>query len=348
MVKKAKEVEINLYNFNAHDEQSKKNVKNKKKTKKKKKVNSEKNKTADTKFNFNNEIVIGIPKEETKKLNNKNVNKKKIKKETSKVKKKKVKKVISEKEREKIKKKRIKKMRIIKYTFLSVCIVSAIIATAMSPLFNIKQINIQGNNKITNEEIISLSQIKIDENTYKTNIHKAQHKILENPYINDVKIKRKIPDKIVIIIEERKPTYMLEYGSGYVYISNQGYILEISSQKLEVPIIQGTETIAEEFIPGNRLCINDLEKMSIVIKIMEVATNNDIANLITRIDIQNDQNYKLVFESEQKVANLGNGLDLSTKILNIKSILEKEKGVSGEIFVDMDLKTNNPIFRQNV
>ena len=164
-------------------------------------------------------------------------------------------------------------MRIIKYTFLSVCIVSAIIATAMSPLFNIKQINIQGNNKITNEEIISLSQIKIDENTYKTNIHKAQHKILENPYINDVKIKRKIPDKIVIIIEERKPTYMLEYGSGYVYISNQG---------------------------------------------------------------------------EQKVANLGNGVDLSTKILNIKSILEKEKGVSGEIFVDMDLKTNNPIFRQNV
>ena len=64
--------------------------------------------------------------------------------------------------------------------------------------------------------------------------------------------------------------------------------------------------------------------------------------------MENDKNYRIVFESEQKVAYLGDDTDLNTKILSIKSILEKEKDIAGEIFVNMDLKTNYPTFRQSV
>ena len=178
--------------------------------------------------------------------------------------------------------------------------------------------------------------------------NKSERKVLENPYIKTVEIKRSLPSKVLITVEERKATFMIEYGNAYVYINNQGYILEISNKKLEVPIIQGAETNSEEFVPGRRLCNNDLAKMSTVIKIMELAANNEISNLISRIDIENDKNYKIVFESEQKVAYLGEDIDLNTKILSIKSILEKEKDIAGEIFVNIDLKTNYPTFRQSV
>lgn len=357
MVKKAKEQKSNLYNFNAEDEKEKK-VKNKrnKNSKPKKKTNNTKTNKGkeDELFDFNNEIVIGIPKQEEQKKNIKNNAKKKVKKKVNKKTKKKTtnkntnKKPISKKEEQIKKQKRIKSFRIIKYTFLLVLILTAIIATMTSPLFNIKKITVVGNEKITSDEIISLSQINIEENTYKTNMKKAKSKILENPYIKSVEIKRKLPSNVEILVEERKTTFMIEYGNSYVYINNQGYILEVSSEKLEVPILQGAETITEDFIPGNRLCTEDLEKMSTVIKIMEVATNNEISSLITRIDIQNSQNYKILFETEQKVAYIGDGSDLNTKILNIKSILERESGIRGEIFVNMDLKTNDATFRQTV
>lgn len=358
-MKKSKEVEVNLYNFNAHDEEKKEKNKRKSNTKSKnlKKKNNTKSKNENTKFDFNNEIIIGLPKESVntqknkkdvkKKTNNTKKHKRKSQKDTPK-KTKKIKKPISEEKQEKIRKKRKRNLKIIKYTFLLLCIIAALVITATSPLFDIKKITVEGNNKITSEEIISLSQININENTYKTNMYKAEQKMLENPYIRSVKIQRKLPSEVLITVKERKATYMIEYGSGYVYINNQGYILEISSEKIDVPIIQGAETGAEEFIPGNRLYTEDLEKMSVVIRIMEVASNNDIANLITRIDIENEQNYKILFESEEKVAYIGDGTDLSTKILSIKSILEKEKGIAGEIFVDMDLKNNYPTFRQNV
>lgn len=357
MVKKAKEQKSNLYNFNAEDEKEKK-VKNKrnKNSKPKKKTNNTKTNKGkeDELFDFNNEIVIGIPKQEEQKKNIKNNAKKKVKKKVNKKTKKKTtnkntnKKPISKKEEQIKKQKRIKSFRIIKYTFLLVLILTAIIATMTSPLFNIKKITVVGNEKITSDEIISLSQINIEENTYKTNMKKAKSKILENPYIKSVEIKRKLPSNVEILVEERKTTFMIEYGNSYVYINNQGYILEVSSEKLEAPILQGAETITEDFIPGNRLCTEDLEKMSTVIKIMEVATNNEISSLITRIDIQNSQNYKILFETEQKVAYIGDGSDLNTKILNIKSILERESGIRGEIFVNMDLKTNDATFRQTV
>ena len=146
---------------------------------------------------------------------------------------------------------------------------------------------------------------------------------------------------------------MIEYGGGYAYISNQGYILEISDIKLEVPILQGAETLTEDFVAGNRLCKEDLSKMSAVIKIMQEAKSNseeelDASSLITRIDIENKLNYKIVFESEEKVAYLGDETNLDYKMTWVKKILKEESQTPGEILVNMDLKNNNPTFRKSV
>ncbi len=361
MVKKAKEItNLNLYNFNADDNEEKKKIKKVKPKKKQAKKNSNvKNKEENGKIDLNNEIVIGLPKIENK-GSDKNVSKNtkskvitKKKKQTKNKKRKskntKNKKNVTTKKDAEIRNKKIKRnLKIAKYSFLSICTIAIIILAMTSPLFNIKEIIVEGNEKITKGEIISLSQINLEQNTYKTNMNKSKKNILENPYIKNVEIKRSLPSTVIIKVEERKTAFMVEYGNGYAYVNNQGYILEISTQKLEVPIIQGTETNVEEFIPGGRLTKNDLEKMSTVIKIMEVATNNEIESLVTRIDIENKNNYKILFETEQKVAYLGNETDLNTKILSIKSIIEKEKGVAGEIFVNSDLKDNNPVFRQNV
>ena len=41
--------------------------------------------------------------------------------------------------------------------------------------------------------------------------------------------------------------------NGYAYINNQGYILEISQEKLDLPVIQGAKTPEEKIVPVNRL-----------------------------------------------------------------------------------------------
>lgn len=235
---------------------------------------------------------------------------------------------------------------IIKWTILLCALIAAFIYFMMSPLFNLAEIQVVNNEKISTDTIISLSKLTIGENIYKTSINNLKKNIKQNAYIESVDIKRKLPNKILITVKERKATFNLEYANSFAYINNQGYILDILEDKLEVPIIEGYTTTGENIIVGNRLNDEDLEKLGTVLKIMESANVNEIGNLITKINISDKQNYTLVLEGEKKRVYLGDSSNLSTRMLYLKAILAEERGIEGEIFINVDLNKSNIYFRR--
>lgn len=334
-------------------EEPKKQVTKKKNNKNNNKNNKESNtkklnnkKIYNAKNKNSNSNIINSTNNKTNNIKAKNINKKKASKKT--ITQKPINNNITPEQQEKIIKKRNRNKKIIKISLLFILFIIVILCAMFSPLFNIKEIEINGNEIITKNEIISLSKIQIEENTFKLNKSKIKKQIKENAYIQDVKITRKLPSTILIEVEEREPAYLLEYAGSYVVIDKQGYMLEIKTEKISLPIIQGEATETSNFTVGNRLCTEDLEKLAVVSKIVELAKVNDIYTIITGIDISNKENIKLIFESEEKVAHLGDSSNMNTKILMVKSILEKEEGNPGEIFLNFDLNKNNPIFRERV
>ncbi|MBR2587858.1 MAG: FtsQ-type POTRA domain-containing protein [Bacilli bacterium] len=232
---------------------------------------------------------------------------------------------------------------------LLVLLIGATIYVFLSPIFNIKSIEVINNSNISSKQIINLSGLSTNENILKFSKKEAENKIASNPYIEEVKIKTNIfSNKVEINVKERVATLMLEYGNSYAYINNQGYILEISTQPINSPIIKGYVTPLEEIKPGHRLCKDDLERLETVLKIIETANSNGIGNLITHLDIKDKKDYAIFLESEDKTVYLGTCSDLSTQVLYIKEMLEREKGIEGEFFVDMNLNTSNPVFREKV
>ena len=174
----------------------------------------------------------------------------------------------------------------IKLILLLAVIAGIIIYLMLSPIFNIKNINVEGNTSISSEQIISLSKVQKETNLFKVSNKDTISAIKENPYVRTVEIRRTLPDTITFVITERVATYMLEYGGSYAYIDNQGYILEISANPKEgLSKITGYETSQDEIVPGNRLCENDLEKLNTVLRITASAKTNNIDSLITFINI---------------------------------------------------------------
>ena len=238
---------------------------------------------------------------------------------------------------------------LIKLILLLAVIAGIIIYLMLSPIFNIKNIIVEGNSSISSEQIISLSKVQKETNLFKVSNKDTTASIKENPYVKSVEIRRKLPDTITFVITERVATYMLEYGGSYAYIDNQGYILEISANTKEgLAKIVGYETVQDEIVPGNRLCENDLEKLNTVLRITTSAKTNQFDSLITSINIEDSNNYKLYLDTEQKTVYLGDCTNLDTRMLYVKAILDKEKGIAGEIFVDMNLNEKYPFFRQKV
>lgn len=377
---KPKNTELNfLYMEDKSIEKEKQKTKNKVRSKKKNvRADDPKSAHGTEAFNFENEIVIGVTKvpDEKEKINHnaKKVtnrrngkkskeskakekndiqnNNKLTKKEINEVKKRR-KKQEDARKRKTVSKKNInnrsKKSKIIKgivkWTFLLSMFAASFIFFMMSPLFDLATVEVANNEKINSDTIISLSGLTIGENIYKTSTKQIQKNIKQNAYIESVQIKRQLPNKILINVKERKATYMLEYATSFAYINNQGYILEISEEKLNVPVITGYTTSQEEIKTGSRMNNEDLERLSTVLKIMESANVNGIGDLVSKIDIQNKQNYVLILESEKKTVYLGDASDLSNRMLYLKAVLEQEKGVEGEIFINGDLNKQDVYFR---
>ena len=371
-MKKKKNNELDFY-YLSKDNKNKR-VQNKKKHPKKKlkKVNPEP--MNDDMFNIDNEIVIGVTVLPPKngKSSRKNQSKKQVKKqdvrpqnkfdvtdkEPSKVrpvqkgqaKRNKNVKRIPYEGRKKKKTKREKSFRILKNyieNITSFCNnYRNITISIISPVFNIKNINVQGNSKINTAEIESLSKINMNENIFRFSSRKIEENVKENAYIDTVEVKRKIPDTVEIIVTERETKYQLEYGNAFVYIDGNGNILEISNENANLPIIRGYSTAQENIQVGNKLVDEDCNKLLTVEKFLRAAKSNEIYDIITYIDISNDSDYKVELPSKGKVAYLGDETNINDKILTLKEILTREEGKSGQIFINDSNKM--PYFRENV
>lgn len=305
-----------------------KNIKQKQRQREKRIKEMKKNE--ETEFDFDTETVINMTNK-----NNKNF----MKKNNA---------AISKNQR-KIAKKKKRVKRIIKWTSLALIIIAGTIFAFASPLFNITQIEVINTNLLSKDKVISLSGIKKNQNIFRFLKSDVIKKIKEDPYVQDVKINRQLPNKVQIDIEERQRNFSLEFLNGYAYINNQGYILEISQDKLNLPVIKGASTEENNITPGKRLEQKDLEKLEVAIKIMTIAKENELEEKVTSIDISNKNEYILYLESEKKTVYLGNQENLTTKMLYTKKIIEKESGNEGTIYVNGDFTNKfKAYFRQKV
>ena len=290
-------------------------------------------------FSFNSELVLGVNeadfKEEKKKSKKKKVSKSKRAKEKSQ----------KEKKKRKPRKKKMNK-KIIGFFSIIILIAVIIVLALTAPIFNITDITVNGNNQISSNMIINLSGLKRGENIFKFN-SSVEQKIKENAYIETVNIKRRLPGTVEISVEERQIKYQINLINSYVYIDKNGYILENSAERKDVPVIVGLSIKEDEMMNDKRLKTEDLEKLNDIIKIVDAAKTINADILITEINTENTDNYVLYLESQNKKINIGDTSNLTNKMLYVQKILENEQGKSGSAFVNGNLSAGfKPYFRE--
>ena len=254
-----------------------------------------------------------------------------------------------EKEQKRIKNKKKRMKIILKLTSVLTIIIGGVVFALVSPIFNIQEIKVVNNELINEETIKSLSELSVGENLFRFSKKKISKNIKSNPYIESVKIQRILPNKLKIEVQERKREYNIEFLNGFIYINKQGYILEISNEKLDKPIIQGVSIQDENVEVGNRLNSEDLEKLEDVIQIIDICKNYELDTKVTSIDVTDKNEYSIYMETEKKTIYIGDNTNLSTKMLYIQAILEKNQDKEGYIYVNGDVNNNfKPRFREKV
>ena len=233
--------------------------------------------------------------------------------------------------------------------FIVALVVSAIVLVLLSPIFNVKDIQIVGNNSVSTDTIKSMLKIDDKTNIFKETSGTINQKLKENPYIEKVDVSKKLPSTLKLTIHERTVDFMLEFGGSFAYINNDGYILEVNSK--EAPnklIIRGYTTSVENIIPGNRICNEDLQNLNNVIEVVKIMNEKGLGELVSIIDIRDKSNFVLILPNKLKTVYLGDTNNLNIKLKYLKAILDKTEGLEGSIFLNRDLNKENPYFAERV
>ncbi len=239
--------------------------------------------------------------------------------------------------------------KIIKIIMLLIIILIAFIGFLMTPIFKIKTLEIEGCEKVSEQEVRNLLSIDENANLYRTTNLRINKLLKENRYIESVKVKRIIPSTLKVIIKERNVDFLLKMEDGYACVDNGGTVLDIISEPLEgVFKIYGYKTQRENIVVGEEISKEDIDNFEVIYNIRKIAENNEIGGIFTAIDISNNDDYIMYLESENKRVHLGSKNNLDIKMPYVKKILAKEAGHSGEIYVNMDLNKKNPYFREDV
>lgn len=243
--------------------------------------------------------------------------------------------------------KKRKKRKVLMLIILILLIVVCIIVYLLkSEKFKIQEIIVTGNEQISYEEICDISYINIGDNIFSTIGIVAEVRLKENSYIKDAEIKKIYPNKIEIVIQERTKEYQILTSTGYyINIDSQGYIIDYSLDKLDLPLITGMEITEEQVSSLKRLEENDLDKMENILHIQDEGSKIELSTIL---QIDTEDEYIIHIENDTILINLGDASDLTDKMYYVKAILKAETGNSGTIYVNGDIKEGfAPYFSAN-
>ncbi len=107
-------------------------------------------------------------------------------------------------------------------------------------LFSLKSIEVTSAKHLTREEILGLAGIEPGKDLLRMNLKLMGEHILQNPWVETVRINRYFPDTVSIAIDEREPVAIVNMGFIY-YLDKKGTVFKVLNQgdKLDFPVITG-------------------------------------------------------------------------------------------------------------
>ena len=214
------------------------------------------------------------------------------------------------------------------YSVVLLCVIISAVLLCIFVFFKVSDIKVNGSTVYSREEIISVLGISSGDNLVFAKTQEAEDVLKsEFPYIENVKISKKIPSTIEVNISEAEVYYSFKYSGRYVYISRTGKMLEANDVPMDGSILVTGGEVKDE---NGKLKFTDPKVNEAFLEISNLFLEHEKGD-ITEIDLTNIHDIFVVYDGRVKLK-LGNASDLTYKlnfglqIVNNSGIKEDEKG----------------------
>jgi len=195
-----------------------------------------------------------------------------------------------------------------------------------TPYFRIKEIVVEGNNRLSSNQILEWANIPLERSIFRVDIKEVTQRISSKSQIKEVEIRRVLPAKILILVKERLPFACLSRKEGFFEIGEDGVIIKRVGNPMTLPVIKVANSSSLE------------KKLKIGVKILHKAEQSGLS--FSEIDIKSEDVLVGFLKGGVKIY-LGKGehLDYLSYLSSILEISRKE----GKEIKYIDLRFDNQV-----
>ena len=221
-----------------------------------------------------------------------------------------------------MKKKRRRKIRINRVIILLLfvfMICFGVILFIRSDFFSLKNIKVVNNDILTKTQIKNLSNINTGKNLFSYDIEKIKTNINKSKYIEDVKVKRRIPNSIIIDVKEKSIGCVLkDKGDNYYYIDeNLCYMDKVEREKIKNNYI----IVEVDFlIKENQIKFENKKDKEKLITLIKYTKKDGLDNKISSISFEDENKINMTTKEGIKVV-MGKNSDVKHNIAKLTQIL---------------------------
>jgi cell division protein FtsQ len=128
------------------------------------------------------------------------------------------------------------------------------------PYFDLKDIRVAGNDRLSREDILGTAQVKLGLNCLDMNVGEVKNRLDANPWIDSVTVRRELPDRLLIHVREKVPAFWVRQGDGLYFADAHGRVIAPMhpGEHASLPVL----SVAEDLPGGPEVLAGILEKMA--------------------------------------------------------------------------------------
>lgn len=223
--------------------------------------------------------------------------------------------------------------------FLFIALLSAYLFMHSS-FFNVTQIKVTGNEKVTSEEILALSGLTPGINIFSFDERMAAKSIEVHPMIKRAQIKRHLLSEVAIDVIERQVWAVIPYNGVFLCVDDDGVCFDkLNNVPVENELIITLEAVPDHVNLGQTVNA----QAAGMIKQVWQALGSEQQGLISEVYYQNQEGTLKIYTLQGTEVRFGDLERLDEKVKAFREILgmEKamhEKGIEKLEYVDLRFK----------
>lgn len=211
--------------------------------------------------------------------------------------------------------------------------------------FHIDKIEVTGNHYYTDKQIkeFVLDNGYID-NSILLMLKNKIHSKKDIPFIAKLDVEYVNPHKISVTVYEKAMAGCVEYMNQYVYFDQDGYVLEVSVEKLEtIPCITGMSFESMEL--HEKLPIEDKKRFKTILKLTQLIEKYHL--IVDAIKFTSEA--EIVMECGDIRIELGDGSNLEEQLIDLAQMLQGLEGRKGTLNLkDFDADSGKASFKETI